>query len=78
MSEVPLYGAQSSGTRVYVRKKTAPPTENVMALGARPRNSAPTPCLRFKVWVYRGTSLTRKRLPLEPYRRPMPGVLGGS
>ena len=27
---------------------------------------------------YRGTSLTRKRTPLEPYRRPMPGVLGGS
>ena len=28
--------------------------------------------------VYRGTSLTRKRNPLEPYRRPMPRVLGGS
>ena len=27
---------------------------------------------------YRGTSLTRKRTPLEPYRRPMPRVLGGS
>ena len=28
--------------------------------------------------VYRGTSLTRKRTPLRPYRRPMPRVLGGS
>ena len=27
--------------------------------------------------AYRGTSLTRKRAPLEPYRRPMPRVLGG-
>ena len=30
------------------------------------------------VLVYRGTSLTRKRTPLGPYRRPMPRVLGGS
>ena len=28
--------------------------------------------------TYRGTSLTRKRTPLGPYRRPMPRVLGGS
>ena len=28
--------------------------------------------------AYRGTSLTRKRTPLGHYRRPMPGVLGGS
>ena len=28
--------------------------------------------------VYRGTSLSRKRPPLEPYRRPAPRVLGGS
>ena len=28
--------------------------------------------------LYRGTSLTRKRTSLEPYRRPMPRVLGGS
>ena len=27
---------------------------------------------------YRGTSLTRKRNPLGPYRRPVPRVLGGS
>jgi len=27
---------------------------------------------------YRGTSLTRRRTPLAPYRRPMPRVLGGS
>ena len=27
---------------------------------------------------YMGTSLTRKRTPLGPYRRPMPRVLGGS
>ena len=27
---------------------------------------------------YRGTSLTGKRTPLGPYRRPMPRVLGGS
>ena len=26
----------------------------------------------------RGTSLARKRIPLEPNRRPMPRVLGGS
>ena len=29
------------------------------------------------VRVYRGTSLTGKRTPLGPYRRPMPRVLGG-
>ena len=28
--------------------------------------------------VYRGTSHTRKRTPLGPYRRPLPRVLGGS
>ena len=28
--------------------------------------------------IYRGTSLTRKRNPLSPYRRPMPKVLEGS
>jgi len=27
--------------------------------------------------AYRGTSLSRKRTPLGPYRRPMPRVLGG-
>ena len=27
---------------------------------------------------HRGTSLIRKRTPLGPYRRPTPGVLGGS
>ena len=27
---------------------------------------------------YRGTSLIRKRTPLEPYRRPMPRIVGGS
>jgi len=27
---------------------------------------------------YRGSSLTRKRNPVGPYRRPMPRVLGGS
>ena len=27
---------------------------------------------------YRGTSLIRKRHPLDPYRRPIPGALGGS
>ena len=29
------------------------------------------------LWWYKGTSLTRKRTPLGPYRRPMPRVLGG-
>ena len=28
--------------------------------------------------LYRGTSRIRKRTPLEPYRRPMPRVIGGS
>ena len=32
----------------------------------------------FKLPTQRGTSLTRKRTPLGPYRRPMPRVLGGS
>ena len=27
--------------------------------------------------TYMGTSLTRERTPLGPYRRPMPGVAGG-
>jgi hypothetical protein len=29
-------------------------------------------------WTYKGTSTIRKRLPLGPYRRPVPMVLGGS
>jgi len=33
---------------------------------------------RETVHMYRGTSLTKKRTPLGPYRRPMPRVLGGS
>ena len=33
--------------------------------------------LSFVLEHYRGTSLTRKRTPLEPYRRPIPRVLGG-
>jgi hypothetical protein len=28
--------------------------------------------------LHRGTSLTRKRTPLGPFRKPMPRVLGGS
>ena len=32
----------------------------------------------LKATDYRGTSLTRKRTTLGPYRRPMPRVLGGS
>ena len=31
----------------------------------------------FQRRAYRGTSLTGKRSPLGPYRRPMPWVLGG-
>ena len=33
---------------------------------------------RDAILLYRGTSLTRKRTPLRPYRTPMPRVLGGS
>ena len=33
------------------------------------------PLIRWGLHVYRGTSLTRKRTPLGPYRRPMPRVL---
>ena len=29
-------------------------------------------------FLYRGTSLTRKRSTLGPYRKPMPRVLGGA
>ena len=34
--------------------------------------------LDFEQPLYWGTSLTRKRTTLGPYRRPMPWVLGGS
>ena len=37
--------------------------------------SPPTPRIES---TYRGTSLTRKRTPLGPYRRPMPRVIWGS
>ena len=43
----------------------------------RSEGTAPPP-IRTTEQVYRGTSLTRKRTPLGPYRRPMPRVLGGS
>ena len=32
----------------------------------------------MRVYEYRGTSPKRKRIPLGPYLRPMPGFLGGS
>ena len=35
-------------------------------------------CGKAAFTTYRVTSLTRKRTPLGPYRRPMPRVLGGS
>ena len=38
---------------------------------------APPPSPRQVLGPYRGTSLTRKCTPLEPYRRPMTRVLGG-
>jgi len=39
---------------------------------------APFHNLYTKHEIYRVTSLTRKRTPLGPYRRPLPRVLGGS
>jgi len=38
----------------------------------------PPPAYIFLTILNRGASLTRKRTPLGPYRRPMPRVLGGS
>ena len=35
-------------------------------------------CQRARGCVHMGTSLIRERTPVEPYRRPMPRVLGGS
>ena len=46
-----------------------------------PLVSSPCRCLteiRTRGFLYRGRSLTRKRTPTGPYRRPMPRVLGGS
>ena len=56
-----------------------------MAPAARARSRLPA-CLpgRLTGWLadwlngYRATSLTRKRIPLGLFRRPMPRVLGGS
>ena len=47
---------------------------NQVALRQGPPFCVPTELLR----AYMGTSLTRKRTPLGPYRRPVPRVLGGS
>ena len=41
-----------------------------------PRLAGPPSCARYRL-LYTGTSLTRKRTPLGPYRRPTPRVLGG-
>ena len=48
-------------------------------LGHVPHSHAAVCCPRAAaLLIYRGTSLTRKRTPLGPYRRPMPRVLEGS
>ena len=64
--------------------------DTVDAVGARPpyrpRVSSPLPQVasgsvtgpEMNVGTYWGTSLTRKRTPLGPCRRPVPRVLGGS
>jgi len=44
----------------------------------RDRNFKSDPQRERGAFHYRGTSLTRKRTPLGPSRRPMPRVLGGS
>ena len=58
-------------------ERVTPPMKNGAILDT---NSAVQllPDARFKLGCcYRGTSLIRIRLPLGPYRRPMPRVLGG-
>ena len=44
----------------------------------RPLHQARAPPWGVRYPRYRGTSLTRTRTPLGPYRRPVPGVSGGS
>ena len=51
--------------------------ENVSILTRSGRNIC-SKGLGFRIQSYRGTSLTRKRIPLGPFRRPMPRVVGGS
>ena len=76
MSEAPLYARAQGAVTVYrgtslirIRVRRAlPDAGGVLPLGFTgepPRE-------------YRGTSLTRKRTLLGPYRGPMPRVLGGS
>jgi len=55
-----------TGTPVHTSARTLPPPHHA------PQPPPPHPA------PYRGTSLTRKRIPLGPYRRPMSGVLGWS
>ena len=69
MSEVPLYALtprlQLSRTDGATLFKDSPPLV-----------SYPPSCVCFS--PCRGASLTRKRTPLGPYRRPIPRVLDGS
>ena len=64
MSEVPLYPSIPPNGGLQWDFSNDPEVDNPYAL-------------RYAV-AYRGTSLTKKRTPLGPYRRPMPRVLGGS
>ena len=59
MSEVPLYNP--------LQDPTVPPITPAVVLGGGRRLMSEEPC--------RGTSLTRERLPLGPYRKPMPRAL---
>ena len=72
MSEVPLYDPFSQETI----RKTTQIRFHAPRLGGDGMIPPPRP-LKLR-GLFRGTSLIRKRTPLEPYRRPMPRVLGGS
>ena len=80
MSEVPLYSTHVvSHSRLDTHhgdSAVAAERQNVCFFsGLNPPESW---CSWGGAFAYRGTSLTRKRIPLGPYRRPMPRVLGGS
>jgi len=75
MSEVSMYASPAHSRRTtpcgpLPAPYTPHPTPRMKPTPCTPTSKPPK--------AYRGTSLTRKRTPLEPYRRPVPRVLEGS
>jgi len=84
MSEVPLYGTWGGSAKCKRWKNYLAYERGSTVHGEAVQNVSDEPKQHLAagnahhVQLYRGTSITRNSPLLEPYRGPMPRVLGGS